>query len=141
MSYDYPDPPRRSILPFIVIVAAVSAMGGVVMLLIALSISRGGTREIAPSAQPEPSNGYPAAYEHQSPTPARTVNEAAGCTFIVFLLIIGIFFYFMPTYVAASAQHQNAPAIIVLNVAAWVVTNWLGCRSGLVVHHGIAASH
>jgi hypothetical protein len=42
------------------------------------------------------------------------------------LLIIGIAIYFIPTFIAASRQHKNTLAIVLVNIlTGWTFIGWI----------------
>jgi predicted membrane protein len=48
--------------------------------------------------------------------------------FIIFLLCLGFFFYFIPTFVARSRGHKDLGAIFFINLfIGWTLLGWLIC--------------
>lgn len=63
-----------------------------------------------------------------SPTaaPADITQAGLGVGLVLFILGIGLIFYFLPTIIAASRNHQNAGAIFALNLLlGWSFIGWI----------------
>lgn len=44
----------------------------------------------------------------------------------IILFIVGLFFYFLPTFIAYRRRHKNRTAILVLNIfLGWTLIGWI----------------
>jgi hypothetical protein len=57
---------------------------------------------------------------------AQEANSGAGAIAGLLVLLVGLFFYFLPFVVALMRGHKNATAIFVLNLLlGWTLIGWV----------------
>lgn len=62
-----------------------------------------------------------------------TAAGVVGLIFILFLIIIGFLFYFLPAIIAAFRSHHQSAAIFVINLFfGWTFIGWVICLAWAV---------